>query len=140
MFIGQTLTAENVNTDGSTVVSDESIVYSPWFPRGGNAGTIATEILVISRAATDGSSSSTPKLEMTVQTKNTDQADSAATDKGSAESASTGAMKVEPSVATGLLELVRIKFRLYDSESINPFLPRTFYVVFRALNPSWETN
>ena len=74
-----------------------------------------------------------------MQTKNTDEADSALTGKGTAESATTGIMKVEPADAGGLLELVRIKFRLYDTEG-GSYLPRTFLAVFRLLNPSWETN
>lgn len=141
MFIGQTLTAENAYDESGTptITANQSIVYTPWFPRGGDAGQFTTEVIAISQPSNDGSNMSRPTLEMTVETKNSEQKDSAATSKGSASlDTSPADMVVEASNASGLLELVRVKFRLYDSDGAS--ILRTYYAVFRLLNPSWVTN
>ena len=74
MFIGQTLTAENAydNSGTPTITMNQSIVYTPWFPRGGNSGTFMTEVILISQFSDPNTGDiSDPTLEMTVMSVST---------------------------------------------------------------------
>ena len=42
--------------------------------------------------------------------------------------------------ANGLEELVRIRYMLLDQASDELLMLRTYYVILRALAPSWGTN
>ena len=142
MFIGETLTAENYTDPGDTTLkAHPSIVYTPWIPRGGDEGTFAMEVLALSWQELT-SNTSLPELIMTVETKNSEQDDGAATPKGSVTAANTtaGSLGVKSVSATGCLELVRCKFELTDTAASIDIVARVYYAVFRCLNVSWSTN
>jgi len=137
MWIGQTLAAENFDQgSGGTLQAWPSTAYTPWIPRGGDVGHFTVDVSQLSPSRTDGmGSDSTPQLTMTVQTKNYDEADSSAAEPASTTT-STGVATLE---ASGLKELVRLKFTLTDATSPTE-VARVYCACFRALRPSWERN
>ncbi len=119
MLIGQSLLA---------ITSGDTVYYTPWFPRGGNALTVVIEVL---------RSSGVPgTFNCQVQTKNQEDADSSATSVGSAiaVTASTTAYSTTRARRTeGCKELVRYAYSLKASVS-------TCWVHMRANPPIWEPN
>ena len=111
MIIGQTLMAS----------TSTKKFYSGWFSRQGNAATMVVEIL----------HNVTAGIEVRVQTKNSEDADGAASyATGSAITATSNAAPVSGRF-TGFKELVRFEYAVTDTSG---------WVHFRVLNPSWETN
>lgn len=94
--------------------------YSPWFPRQGDAATFAAECIGVSGATNT----------ITVQTKNMDEADSAATGSSTIALSSAGTSTVR---VASLKELVRFKYVVTGTNSYD-------WIHFRVLAPSWETN
>ena len=146
MILGQTITAENSYDDSGTptITKKTTTVYTPWFPRGGDKGVFAAEIIDISQKSNDGTNVSLPTITMTVETKNHDQADSTAASQTKGSDSVDGDVTSVPTTldvtsSSGLLELVRLRFELSDEEPGTPIL-RTFYVILRVLNPSWPHN
>ena len=121
---------------GATLCSNSSTgctYYSPWFPRQGNGATFVCEVLQTGDLAS---------LEITVETKNTDQDDSAAVAVGAAASISltagdrTSFERGNGLAGTGFKELVRLKYVVKQSAS-----PTNLgYVHCRMQNPSWLTD
>ncbi len=116
MFIGQTIVAED-STNGSTV-------FSPWFPRNGDAVTSTVEVIAFS---------STGTLTISILDKNSDQT-------GDAPNAAVGSFDAITAVGTsskrvsGLRELVRYKINLKRASGTG-----TIYAHLRMLAPSWES-
>ena len=138
MFIGQTLTAENAydNFGSGGIQKLPTVVYSPWFPRQGDEGHFPVDVLSISAIGDNGASAaSEPALEVTVEHKDSEEADSAAASGATSEICVVGQLVLTQS---GLKELVRLKFNLYD-KAATVFI-RTYQATFRMLNPSWLTN
>jgi hypothetical protein len=99
--------------------------YSPWFPRQGDSGVFTAESI-----------NSLGTLTFKIQTKNKDQADTAAAYASAASSnifgtVSTGSF-LGTVMGTMLLELVRFEYTI--SSSTNN------WVHFRVLPPAWRTN
>lgn len=115
MFIGQTIVAEN--TTGTTV-------YTPWFPRQGDAFTSSVEVIAFS---------STGNLVISILDKDPDQT-------GDAPNAAVGSFDTITGVGTpskrvsGLRPLVRYKIVLQRASGTG-----TIYATLRMLAPSWES-
>jgi len=104
-------------------IATETTTFSPWFERQGDAGTFFIQIM-----------QRMPDCDVvgTVQTKNKEDADSAATSAGSFGTLSTtGTHSVR---ATSLKELVRIRMVVADGSEGES------WVHLRVMPPSWETN
>ena len=106
--------------DSST--TPKSSLYSPWFPRGGDAAVFTLEVISINGLT----------LTWVVETKNSEDANSAASTVGSAVTATTTGLKYTATL-TGFEELVRFRYDTGSSASMD-------WVHFRALNPSWAYN
>ena len=113
MIIGQTVVAEN---------STGTVVYTPWFPRQGNDCTSVLDIIAISGDA---------RVDVDMETKNSDQIDSAAGSMGSVsdKTASTSFS------CTNAKELCRYKITVKYYTTGTSIV----YAHFRMLAPSWET-
>ncbi len=112
--------------------------YSPWFPRGGNGSYFSCQVIAQGQLAS---------FEITVQTKNSEQADASA--HGYAAQAitltdyqvttwfrgdDTNASGVNPgSSAQGMLELVRFKYVVVGDQDAG-------FVHFRMMTPAWLRN
>lgn len=105
---------------GQSLRGSGTTVYSPWFPRGGNQGLFSAEALLA-----DGGGGVT----VTVESKNTEDIDSAATAVGASGAISSG---VGTFLGTNLKELVRYKYVLSGGSSA--------WVHFRVLPPAWISN
>jgi len=102
------------------------VAYSPWLPRGGDKGVFLCELLAESTNAT---------LDLAIQHKNTDEADSAATTAASfTQITSVGVATKE--VTGGLKELWRIQFAVDSSGG--EFFDQ--WVLFDLMTPSWRKN
>jgi hypothetical protein len=134
MLLGQALVAENYD-DGTGVAVYEAVSYTPWISRQADSGLFGLEITFLSPAHT--SNGSIPAVTMYVQTKNRDEADSAATTAASSEFTSSGVQT--PVQASGLKELVRLKFKLSDVTGSAP-VERAYNAGLRPLRPSWKPN
>lgn len=135
MFIGQTIVAENYDdNEGGGLQAFATDVFTPWFPREGDAATFYLEILSIAASYSGGNSTPTVRLE--VHTKNSEDADAPGSQSVANSSASTTGLV--SARASSLKELVRLKFRLSDLGS--SISARTFQAVIRPLQPAWETN
>lgn len=143
MFYGQGLMAENFDDgSGGGVAANTSKVHTHWFPGQGDMASFIMEIMAQSIQTSGGTPASKPRLKMIVETKNSDDLDSAATSPGSAtfEANSGTSFPATASVSgSGLKELVRLTFELEETETTS-IAERTFFSVFRALNPSWQTH
>jgi hypothetical protein len=117
MLIGQSVLAP---TGGATY-------YSPWFPRQGDACTVVIETMRASGTLTT--------FSCQVETKNNEDADSAATNVGSAITitTSTTASATTTAARSGFKELVRYKFTATGSGS-------TRWIHFRSNPPIWQPN
>ncbi|MFQ5506464.1 MAG: hypothetical protein ACE5F1_16970 [Planctomycetota bacterium] len=125
MILGQVLiAAQNITTH----------YYSPWFPRGGNAARMASQVI-----ADDGLDS----FKITVETKNTTSDDAAALELVTAQAITLGtpytitdfdAGDDVDGTGAGMLELVRFKYIVKGGA--NAF----GWVHFRMLAPQWLTN
>lgn len=121
MYDAQTLQVQ----DGGTTV-----VYSPWFPRGGDYGLFTLEVAAIG-------GSGTPKLAIALVQKNAETpGDGTAITSVTFERTAAGRTTVDfangiGSPGTGFLELVRYKFTLNGGTS------GTSWVTFRMLAPVW---
>ncbi len=119
MLIGQSLLA---------ITSGDTVYYTPWFPRGGNALTVVVEVLRASGATT--------KFECQVQTKNQEDADSAATSVGTAISVNSSTTQYKTTSArrtNGCKELVRYAYSIRASGS-------PCWIHMRTNPPIWEPN
>ena len=119
MAIGQLLHATHATTP--------TPFYTPWTGRGGNAAVFAADVI----AANYGSG----KVKITIQTKNSGQADASATDLASFSDINTIPIPATPPTkyASSMLELVRFKIEVFGDPSDN-------WVHMRMLAPSWVTN
>jgi hypothetical protein len=119
MIIGQTIVAD----------SDATVVYSPWFPRGGNGAVIAVEVIGI----TSGGS-----LKTEIYTKNSEDTDGSVT-RVDPNAGGTGLTQTSDGTVDGTFEgfeeLVRAKFEL---SRVSGTVPVACH--FRILSPSWLTN
>ena len=126
MFFGQLL--------NSNLVDNGFDYYSPWFARGGNLAEMVADIIQISAGCS---------VEVTVETKNSEQSDKAAATNTSwnsgaittvtRQSFSAGAT-MSDTVNEGLLELVRFKVTVTTTSGNQE------WVHMRMLNPSWQSN
>jgi hypothetical protein len=130
MFFGQTLVAESVS-DGISVLVQDTAVTSPWFDRRGDSALFTIDVSNMSIIAP----TSEPQLTVSIETKNTEDLDSAATPVTSMVIGGSGISQVQ---GTGLKELVRYQYVLTDVGS-DP-IARTFFVIFRMLDPEWFSN
>ena len=115
MIIGETICA--VNAAATTV-------YSPWFPRQGNAATFVLEVIAEANSA---------KVEVTVQTKNSEDADPGTSAAGTSFSQSGAGTKKNRNY--NFKELVRFKVEVSTT-----VIGTVAWAHFRMLNPAWETN
>lgn len=114
MLIGQSVLAP---TGGA-------VYYTPWMPRQGDAFTVVIEVLRTSGTLT---------FSCQVQTKNAEDADSAASSLGSAISVTTTAGAVTKANRTGALELVRYALTITGSSALR-------WIHFRSNPPIWQPN
>ena len=123
MLIGQTVLAPTTAT----------AYYGPWFPRGGNS--LKAEVQFLNKSLALATSLTTFTCE--VQTKNNEDADSAATTIGAAftvdHTTRLGVVTVSASTLTGAKELVRYKFNLQNTGS-------AAWVHFNPNPPIWLPN
>lgn len=111
---------------GQTLMGSSSNYFSPWFPRQGDRAVFSAQIVAIS---------STSTLTVVVETKNTEDTDSAATQPANGTFSGTAASVISSGAASpvaGLKELVRFKYAVNDAASK--------FCHFRVLPPSWERN
>lgn len=109
---------------GQTVLAgwkDAILYYSPWMPRQGNDMTAVTEVIKTSGVLT---------LTCAVETKNAEDADSAASNLGSVDATTAGT--VTKSVI-GCKELVRYRFEATGTSQVE-------WVHFRSNSPIWQPN
>lgn len=110
-ILGETITRRS---------SDSTKYYGFWMPRGGDQGTFGVDVI---RASTSG-------FQVLVQTKDSDQADAAATTLGSAQAlTATGITKW---TVSGAKEWVRYV--------IEPTASNTPILQFQFLAPQWTPN
>ena len=110
-ILGETITRKS---------SETAKYYGFWMPRGGDQATYGVEVI---RASSSG-------FQVFIQTKNSDQADSAASTLGSAQAlSSTGVTKW---TVSGAKEWVRYV--------IEPTGANTPILQFQFLAPQWATN
>lgn len=124
MIIGQTIVAVATGADGTSVTTT---VYTPWIASWGNAAIFSFEVIALGGNAT---------FTAQVQTKNSEDADSAAVNKGTLNS-QTAPGTYSIGDASGLLELVRVEIKLIATHASGV---RTAHAHFRPLNPAWKTN
>lgn len=116
MIIGTTLLAKSPAV---------TVVYSPWFPRRGDAMTFVLDVIAIDNAT----------IEVSVYTKNSEDIDPGVLASGSAiaENAPTGTAGAIARVF-GLEEWLRFRYEVTADMDPDGF------VHFRMREPSWETN
>lgn len=110
MIIGQTLLA--------------GTYLSPWFPRQGDAAVFSAEVIALGASAS---------LQVGIQTKNSEDVDSAPLPSGTGTLGLTNSMTttgVGTVAVTGMKELVRFYY----------LVGATNWVHFRVLPPSWRNN
>ena len=99
--------------------------YSPWFPRQGDSAVFTAESI-----------NSFGTLTFKMQTKNREQADSAASYVSGASSSIYGTINtgsfIGTAMGTALLELVRFEYTIASATSN--------WVHFRVLPPAWRMN
>lgn len=129
MLIGQTLAAPA--TGGG------AIYYSPWFPRGGNAGVFQLDLMEVVDMST---------VQFAIETKNTEDDDKDALTSFASVTISSfsslpartklvaGASLDSTTTDSGFRELVRYRYTLDSSSSDGGFIH------FRMLNPAWLSN
>ena len=117
MIIGTTLLAKSS--------SAATVVYSPWFPRRGDAMTFVLDVISIDNAT----------IDVSAYTKNSQSIDpgTAASGTSISETATTGTAPASARV-NDLLEWVRFKYEVTADPGTDGF------VHFRMREPSWETN
>ncbi len=127
MFDAQTLQLQGTGSAGPSTV-----LYSPWFSRGGDYGIFTLEVIKMS----DSSSAFTLKVEL-VHKNSSDTGDGGSPISGSdfsiAGNAST--WRVSKDVTAGFKELVRYKFTLSTTGS--PASTTTLWATFRMLAAVW---
>lgn len=116
MLLGQTVVASN--DDPGTVL------YSPWFPRQGDRLVAVIEVMKVSAL------SGNVTITVAVETKNREDSDAAPTGIGTNNRTGVGMLEV---VATGALELVRLKYTLLGGSGDE-------WAHFRANPPLWLVN
>jgi hypothetical protein len=134
MFIGQTLVVQKIGTN-----SYPTTMYTPWFARGGDEGVFTMEVLALSQYM---ASTSDAQIKMTIETKKADEGDSGADPVGNTYITAQndgGSVPVTVTVnsSAGLLELVRLKIELSETESDTTTM---VFSVARVLAPQWVTN
>ncbi len=117
MLIGQSLLAPVTPVD----------YYMPWFPRGGNVGSMVIEVLRISSASCT--------LTVTMEQKDADESDAAATSAG-AFAAGITATGTYPGALTsaGIKQLVRCKLTLKSVSAVVEWMH------LRVNAPIWQPN
>jgi hypothetical protein len=111
---------------GQTLMGSSSTYYSPWFPRQGDTAVFSAQIIAISATST---------LTVVVDTKNTENTDTEATQPANGTFTGSTAIVISSGPSTpvvGLKELVRFKYTVSDASSK--------FCHFRVLPPSWERN
>ena len=121
MLIGQTISA----LEGE---NNETTVYTPWFPRQGDATTTTVEVIAIS----DDS-----KFTVQAQTKDSEEVDSALTDLTPVVAiADTTSPLIQSARQTAFQELARYKITLEATKTAAS--GASLYCHFRVLAPQWE--
>lgn len=110
-ILGETLTRKS---------SDSTNYYGHWMPRDGDQGTFCVEVI---RASSSG-------FQVLVETKDSDQADSAATTLGSAQALT----------ATGLTKWTVSGAKEWVRYVIQPTGSNTPILQFQFLAPQWTPN
>lgn len=113
-FIGQSVLCTNVE--------DQTVYYGPWFPRQSDAATFFLEVMHLSANA---------QMQVIVQHKNEEDADSSATTVATFSTASS--VGTYGQAATGLKELVRFKY-------VGTSAGTSDWMHFRMLPPMWQPN
>lgn len=117
MLIGQTIFAPGSDPG--------AVYYTPWFPRQSDAFTAVIEILKASGAYS---------MDVEIETKNREQADSSAITLGAAYSITSTTHFTSTQFRTGALELVRYKFTVLGADST------ARWIHFRSNAPQWQPN
>ena len=107
---------------GEIIFEGSDLYYSPWFPRGADVGKFSIEVIAISGVT----------LSWDVETKNSEDVDSAAVQVGSTQTETTAGVSTT-SKFTGFKELVRYRYKTGVTASMD-------WVHFRMLNPAWLYN
>lgn len=122
MFDSQTITMQGTTS---------TVLYSPWFPRGGDYGIFTLEVTSIG-------GSGAPKVAVEMVQKNSETAGNGTEITGvTFERTATGRTSVDfangtGSPGTGFLQLVRYKFTLSNASGSG-----TSWATFRMLAPVW---
>lgn len=116
MLIGQSLLAPTVAVNQ----------YSPWFSRGGNTGTIVVEVLLIS--------SGSCKVTISMEQKDADESDAAATAVGSSDSFTAVGTLTASLGSAGVKQLVRCKINMLSTGA------NLEWAHLRINAPLWQPN
>ncbi len=116
MLIGQSLLAPTVAVDQ----------YSPWFPRGGNTGTIVVEVLLIS--------SGSCKVTISMEQKDADESDAAATAVGSSVALTAVGTQTAALGSAGVKQMVRCKINMASTGA------NVEWAHVRINPPLWQPN
>lgn len=130
--------AQTVTIQGTGSANPSTVVYSPWFPRGGDYGLFTVEAIKFSNTSDDHL-----KLKVDMVHKNssdpgngTDISNSTFSVAGNAATMRvTMDMSTAVSGFTGFKELVRYKFTVTTTDS--PATTVSLWATFRMLAPVW---
>ncbi|MHC5063706.1 MAG: hypothetical protein ACYTG5_07015 [Planctomycetota bacterium] len=109
---------------GESVVT-ETIFYTLWFERQGDAATFMVDNIAFMANA---------QADVEVENKNKDEADSSAVTATGGTFTTISSTGVHTKRATSLLELVRLKVEVTDSAEGDSWMH------LRIVEPAWETN
>ena len=104
-----------------------TVVYSPWFPRGGDYGLFTIELIAIS-----GSSANLSLSTQLMHKNASETGDGVSVGSAIIRTASAGAGRYSSDITAGFKELVRYQFTLQLSSGSG-----TNWAVFRTLAPTW---
>ena len=109
---------------GWSGTTDGDWAYTPWMPVRGDKATYGVEVLALEGGA---------NLTWEAQTRTLESGSPVDTTIAATTVSSTGVSTVT-STSVPAKELVRYRFKVAGSDSVSA------YVIFRALQPSWQTN
>jgi len=124
--------AQMIQLQGTNSANPSTVLFSPWFPRGGDYGIFTLEVVKMS------GTTSAFKLKVEFVHKNTSDPGDGGSPIASTDitiDGSEGATREQKDVTAGFKELVRYKYTLTTTDS--PATTTTMWATFRMLAPVW---
>ena len=124
--------AQTIQLQGTGSANPSTVVYSPWFSRGGDYGIFTLEVIKMS------GTTSAFKLKVEFVHKNTSDTGDGGNPIASTDITIDGSespTREQKDVTAGFKELVRYKYTLTTTDS--PATTTTMWAVFRMLSPVW---